>query len=203
MGVGTLLYACGCRDSQYELWFDLYPSFSLLLNLWWFWQGFQFIVNDSGGFSSVGADFLENIADEYTNTPVLLYAVKDPGSHMIPKSQKQVVSKNLHDAISFSRLSSFCKLIVPVGLPSLRRSKLYDICGMYCFSFRCLSTFLSISFLLFMCHFFTLFYLQFFIIITSLFLASKQHPLHPAGTHRPNLFSPILQTNLLFLFLWR
>lgn len=86
-------------------------------------QGFQFIVNDSVGFSSIGADFLENIADEYTNTPVLLYAVKDPGSHMIPKSQKQVVSKNLHDAVSFSRLSSFCKLIVPVGLPSLRRSK--------------------------------------------------------------------------------
>ncbi|KAK4584512.1 hypothetical protein RGQ29_022294 [Quercus rubra] len=88
-------------------------------------QGFQFIVNDSGGFSSVGADFLENIADEYTNTPVLLYAVKDPGSHMVPKSQKQVVSKNLHDAISFSRLSSFCKLIVPVGLPSLRRTSTF------------------------------------------------------------------------------
>lgn len=51
--------------------------------------------------------------------------------------------------------------------------------------------FLSISFLLFMCHFFTLFYLQFLIIITSLFLASKQHPLHPAGTHRPNLFFPL------------
>lgn len=86
-------------------------------------QGFQFICNDSGGFSSVAADFLENIADEYTNTPVLLYSVRDPGSHMIPKSQKQVISKNLQDAVSFSRLSSFCKLIVPVGLPSLSRSK--------------------------------------------------------------------------------
>ncbi|KAG2724527.1 hypothetical protein I3843_01G020700 [Carya illinoinensis] len=86
-------------------------------------QGFQFIVDDSGGFSSVAADFLENIADEYRNTPLLLYAVRDPGSYAIHKSQKKAISKNLHDAISFSRLSSLCKLIVPVGLPSLSRSK--------------------------------------------------------------------------------
>lgn len=59
--------------------------------------------------------------------------------------------------------------------------------------------FLSISLLLFMCHFFTLFYLQFFIIITSHFLASNQHPLHPAGTHRPNLFFPyITKYKLIF-----
>nr|CAB3462473.1 unnamed protein product [Digitaria exilis] len=32
-------------------------------------QGIQFIVDDSGGFSSVAAQYLENIADDYTNTP--------------------------------------------------------------------------------------------------------------------------------------
>ncbi|CAB4287466.1 unnamed protein product [Prunus armeniaca] len=65
-------------------------------------QGFQFIVDDSG---------------------VLLYAVRGPGSSVDPRSQKQRVSRKLHDAVSFSRLSSLCKLIVPVGLPSLSRSK--------------------------------------------------------------------------------
>lgn len=86
-------------------------------------QGFQFIVDDSGGFSPVSSDFLESIADEYTNTPVLLYAVRGPGSHMNPRSRKQTVVRDLHDAISFSRLSSFCKMIVPVGLPFLSQSK--------------------------------------------------------------------------------
>ncbi|XP_052195813.1 uncharacterized protein LOC127803552 isoform X2 [Diospyros lotus] len=85
-------------------------------------QGIQFVVDDSGGFSGVAAEFLENIADEYTNTPVLLYSVRDPGQ-INPSSQRRTVCQNLHDAISFSRLSSFCKLIVPVGLPSLCKSK--------------------------------------------------------------------------------
>ncbi|GAV89054.1 Misat_Myo_SegII domain-containing protein [Cephalotus follicularis] len=85
-------------------------------------QGFQFTVDDSGGFSALAADFLEDIANEYSNTPVLLYSVRGPGSHMNPKSQKQAVSSALHDAVSFSKLSAFCKLIVPVGLPFLSRS---------------------------------------------------------------------------------
>jgi len=76
-------------------------------------------VDDSGGFSAVAADFLENMADEYTNVPVLLYSVRTPMSQM---SSKKTVSNKLHDAISFSRLSSFCKLFTPIGLPSLTGS---------------------------------------------------------------------------------
>ncbi|CAJ1929755.1 unnamed protein product [Sphenostylis stenocarpa] len=87
-------------------------------------QGFQFVVDDSGGFSAVAAEFLENIVDEYTNIPVLLYAVQgSSGSRTNLQSRKRTVSEDLHDAISFSRLSSYCKLIVPVGLPSLSKSK--------------------------------------------------------------------------------
>ncbi|XP_014519399.1 protein misato homolog 1 isoform X1 [Vigna radiata var. radiata] len=86
-------------------------------------QGFQFIVDDSGGFSAVAAEFLENIVDEYTNIPVLLYAVQGSGSRTNLQSGKRTVSEVLHDSISFSRLSSYCKLIVPVGLPSLSKSK--------------------------------------------------------------------------------
>ncbi|KAH7566528.1 hypothetical protein ACOSP7_023060 [Xanthoceras sorbifolium] len=86
-------------------------------------QGFQFVVDDSGGFSSVAAEFLENIADEYANTPVLLYAVRGPDSHMSLRSRKQTIFKELHDAVSFSRLAPFSKLIVPVGLPFLSTSK--------------------------------------------------------------------------------
>ncbi|XP_044499590.1 protein misato homolog 1-like isoform X2 [Mangifera indica] len=86
-------------------------------------QGFQFIVDDSGGFSAVAADFLENIADEYTNTPVLLYAARSPTSYTNLRSRKQTVFRDLHDSVSFSRLVPYCKLIVPVGLPSLSTSK--------------------------------------------------------------------------------
>ncbi|KAK4406738.1 hypothetical protein Sango_0680300 [Sesamum angolense] len=57
-------------------------------------EGIQFIVDDSGGFSGVAGEFLENIVDEYTNS------------------------------ISFSKLSTFSKLIVPMGLPSLRTSRM-------------------------------------------------------------------------------
>ncbi|XP_022133259.1 protein misato homolog 1 isoform X2 [Momordica charantia] len=87
-------------------------------------QGFQFIVDNSGGFSAIAGDFLENVADEYSNTPVLLYSVRSPGSYSMQRENKrQTVSRNLHDAVSFARLSSFCQLFVPVGLPSLSRSK--------------------------------------------------------------------------------
>ncbi|XP_027907725.1 protein misato homolog 1 isoform X2 [Vigna unguiculata] len=86
-------------------------------------QGFQFIVDDSGGFSAIAAEFLENIVDEYTNIPVLLYAVQGSGSHTNLQSRKRTVSEVLHDSISFSRLSTYSKLIVPVGLPSLSKSK--------------------------------------------------------------------------------
>ncbi|GER43734.1 misato-like protein [Striga asiatica] len=82
-------------------------------------QGFQFIVDDSGGFSGVAAEFLENISDEYTNIPVLLYSVRSPEFCSDPGSRKQTISRKLHNAVSFTKLSAFCKLIAPVGLPSL------------------------------------------------------------------------------------
>ncbi|KAI3945991.1 hypothetical protein MKX01_024747 [Papaver californicum] len=86
-------------------------------------QGIQFVVDDSGGFSSVAGDFLENIADDYTNIPLLLYPARDPRHYIKPMSRKDSISRALHDAVTFSRLSSFCKLIAPIGLPSLSRSK--------------------------------------------------------------------------------
>lgn len=85
-------------------------------------QGFQFVVDDSGGFSSVASEFLENIVDEYTNTPVMLYTVRGSGPRARLQSRNRKILEELHDAISFSRLSSYCKLIVPVGLPSLSKA---------------------------------------------------------------------------------
>lgn len=70
----------------------------------------------------MAAEFLENIVDEYPNTPVMLYAVQGSGSHASLRSRQRRILGELHDAISFSRLSSYCKLIVPVGLPSLSKS---------------------------------------------------------------------------------
>ncbi|KAF8776749.1 hypothetical protein HU200_003486 [Digitaria exilis] len=82
-------------------------------------QGIQFIVDDSGGFSSVAAQYLENIADDYTNTPVLLYCVRDPVSHGSSRNQRETIIRTLHDAVSFSKLASSCNLMVPIGQPSL------------------------------------------------------------------------------------
>ncbi|KAH7673524.1 Members of tubulin/FtsZ family domain-containing protein [Dioscorea alata] len=90
-------------------------------------QGIQFVVDDSGGFSSVAATYLEDIADEYPNTPILLYAARSPRSYSNIVSKKESISKCLHDAISFSRLSSLCKLMVPIGLPSLSKSKFSSV----------------------------------------------------------------------------
>ncbi|XP_072987778.1 uncharacterized protein [Typha latifolia] len=83
-------------------------------------QGIQFIVDDSGGFSSIAADFLQNIADEYTNSPVLLYSARDPVTYACAINQRESITRSLHDAVSFSKLSCFCKLMIPVGLPSLK-----------------------------------------------------------------------------------
>ncbi|XP_011092123.1 protein misato homolog 1 isoform X1 [Sesamum indicum] len=87
-------------------------------------QGIQFIIDDSGGFSGVAGEFLENIADEYTNIPVLLYSVRSPYSSLDSTNRKLTLSRKLHDAVSFSKLSTFSKLIVPMGLPSLRTSRM-------------------------------------------------------------------------------
>ncbi|KAD4888107.1 hypothetical protein E3N88_20180 [Mikania micrantha] len=86
-------------------------------------QGIQFIVDDTGGFSGVAAHLLENIQDEYANVPVLLYSVRSPTSYNNHTTRKLSITSNLHEAVSFSALSSLCKLIVPVGLPSLGESR--------------------------------------------------------------------------------
>lgn len=77
------------------------------------------MVDDSGGFSSVASEFLENIADDYTNVPVLLYAGRDTFSYTYASNQRKSISRSLHDAVSLSKLSTYSSLIVPVGLPSL------------------------------------------------------------------------------------
>ncbi|XP_051143106.1 uncharacterized protein LOC127259658 isoform X2 [Andrographis paniculata] len=81
-------------------------------------QGIQFIVDDFGGFSGLAAEFLENISDEYPNIPVLLYSVHAPDTCLGSQNRKMAISRKLHDAVSFAKLSSFCKMIVPIGLPS-------------------------------------------------------------------------------------
>lgn len=86
------------------------------------------MVDDSGGFSAVAAELLENIADEYSNTPVLLYALRAPESYVNLGKRRQTILRSLHDAVSFSRLSSYCNLVVPVGLPSLSTSKPTSVC---------------------------------------------------------------------------
>ncbi|PKA54308.1 hypothetical protein AXF42_Ash000141 [Apostasia shenzhenica] len=111
-------------------------------------QGIQFIVDDSGGFSAIATGFLDDIVDEYVNTPVLLYAVRSPCAYVGGKSQKESFSRALHDAISFGRLSSHSKLMVPVGLPTLSKlssalliedQKLFHSSAIYASAIHCAS----------------------------------------------------------------
>jgi uncharacterized Zn-finger protein len=76
-------------------------------------------VDDSGGFASVAAQFLESIADDYTNTPVMLYCVRNPDPYGSSRNQRETIIRSLHDAVSLSKLSYSCNLMVPIGLPSL------------------------------------------------------------------------------------
>lgn len=112
-------------------------------------QGIQFVVDDFGGFSAVAVEILEGIADEYPNTPVLLYSVRDPCAYAYAINQKSSIARALHDAVSFSRLSSYSNLMIPVGLPSVRRAlsplllvedhKPYHTSAIYAASMHCIS----------------------------------------------------------------
>lgn len=86
-------------------------------------QGFQFLVDDSCGFASIAVDFLENLVDEYVRTPVVMYTTRDPSSFMKFQDLRSSMTRRLHDAISFVKLSSFNGLTVPVGLSSLTKSE--------------------------------------------------------------------------------
>jgi hypothetical protein len=68
----------------------------------------QVIIHDSGGFSGLAAQYLENISDDYTNTPVLLYCVRDP----VSLGSSKTIIRTWHDVVSFSKLSSSCNLMV-------------------------------------------------------------------------------------------
>lgn len=88
-------------------------------------QGFQFLVDDSGGFASIAADFVESIADEYAHTPILMHTARDPSSYTGFRDMRSSMTRALHDAISFVKLSSFSSLTVPVGLSSLAKSQAF------------------------------------------------------------------------------
>uniref|UniRef100_A0A1D1YRF7 Protein misato 1 n=1 Tax=Anthurium amnicola TaxID=1678845 RepID=A0A1D1YRF7_9ARAE len=85
-------------------------------------KGFVSLSKNATIFS-VAADILEHVADEYPNKPVLLYSARRPDAYKNNTSMRESIKKALHDAVSFSKLSSLCKLMVPVGLSSLSTSK--------------------------------------------------------------------------------
>jgi hypothetical protein len=81
------------------------------------------MVDNSGGFASVAADFLEAVGDEYNRNPKLLFSLRPPwtpptGSH------RDAVIASLHESVSLARLSSLSNLLVPAGLQQLASSKL-------------------------------------------------------------------------------
>ncbi|KAG6549008.1 hypothetical protein Mapa_009450 [Marchantia paleacea] len=85
-------------------------------------QGFQCIVDDSGGFSAVAADFLEDVVDEYGRTPISLFTVRAPKRVHESKSTNRQIVRALHDSLSLARLAAVAQLTVPLGLSQLATS---------------------------------------------------------------------------------
>ncbi|CAM6100552.1 unnamed protein product [Calypogeia fissa] len=78
-------------------------------------QGFQFLVDDLGGFSCVAADVLDDIVEEYGKTPISLYTVRPPDDG---PSLNGTLTRRLHDAVSLARLALLATVTVPLGLTS-------------------------------------------------------------------------------------
>lgn len=85
-------------------------------------QGFQFLVDNSGGFGAVAAEFLEVLGDEYNRSFKLLFALRPPWTPLAVNHRNSVVS-SLQESVSLARLSSLTNLFVPVGLQQLASSK--------------------------------------------------------------------------------
>ncbi|CAM6084347.1 unnamed protein product [Calypogeia fissa] len=82
-------------------------------------QGFQFLVDDLGGFSCVAADVLDDIVEEYGKTPISLYTVRPPDDG---PSFNGTLTRRLHDAVSLARLAPLATVTIPLGLTSIAQS---------------------------------------------------------------------------------
>ncbi|CAK9871100.1 unnamed protein product [Sphagnum jensenii] len=86
-------------------------------------QGFQFLVDTSGGFAAVASDVLEEVREEYGRSCCLLFSLRPPWTvPAVPNHRASVIS-GLHDAVSLARLSSLANLFVPLGLQNLASSR--------------------------------------------------------------------------------
>ena len=65
-------------------------------------------MDESGGFSALGADLLREMSDEYARVPRLVLGLRSGG--VLCGSEPL-----LTDAVSFSSLSSLADLYVPMG----------------------------------------------------------------------------------------
>ncbi|KAL3694334.1 hypothetical protein R1sor_007985 [Riccia sorocarpa] len=89
-------------------------------------QGFQCVVDDSGGFSAIAADLLEDIVEEYGRTPIFLFTVRPPRKVYDSQAANKKITHALHDSVSLARLASVAQLTVPLGLPQLATCSLAE-----------------------------------------------------------------------------
>ena len=100
------------------------------------------MVDNSGGFAAVSADFLEAVGDEYNRNPKLLFSLRPPWIPPV-NSHRDAVVGSLRESVSLARLSSLSNLLIPTGLQQLASSKL--CCDMYrFFLWACSILFLSL-----------------------------------------------------------
>jgi hypothetical protein len=78
------------------------------------------MVDDSGGFSSVAVDVLDDVVEEYGKTPIFLFTVRPPDELGRPYG---TLTQKLHDAVSLARMSSSAHVTVPLGLSQIAQSE--------------------------------------------------------------------------------
>ncbi|GAQ79541.1 tubulin [Klebsormidium nitens] len=84
-------------------------------------QGFQCIVDDSGGFAAVAAGLLTSLSDEYPRLPRVLFAVRPHTSPRPASALNAAASANnplaraLHEAVSLAALSRASDLYISDG----------------------------------------------------------------------------------------
>lgn len=80
-------------------------------------------MDDSNGFAAVATELLEEVANDYDKSQILLFTVRPPSSLRRPRTLRDSTVRDLHDAISFSELCRFSSYTIPLGLSSFAGSE--------------------------------------------------------------------------------
>ena len=81
-------------------------------------QGFQVMVDAGDGFGGLGADWLENLSDEYSSKSIFTFAMHDYDPNAKRDSVELKSKHILNSALAFDRLREYSTLYIPLSISS-------------------------------------------------------------------------------------